>query len=437
MDASKDPRTREAWAAAGESRLSAKPTSRILRRLLAELDPAEVVLYLDVLSEGSRDVYLAVTPGRFLSWTPLTDRFRRMSREHVRVIDHGRTVNGVLRLSDGSSSKPMRLMGRPEQRSALLQSLRLPADAKPIGRVTLDLTTSPKTKSAYATSPLPPLPIGPGADAVLSTLGSSTAQLLVRATQVSVAPGLAGGDVTVVGSGTKIWCVPVGEDATSRLILMISRGSLRSVHAGAELTIIQERPARSTVALLRGAPSALGAVADQISRWAQADAATLRQRSEQEAKPVTRSNEQQTRRSASPDEALNLPRVRRSGFLGRKRSAPISNWQQAEAAACAWLRHMGFRDAMVTPGGADGGIDVTARKIVAQVKWEATPVGRPKLQQLHGAAAQAHKKGAFFSRSGYTTAALQWAEQAGIGAFVLLDDGSLVPATSTARKLLR
>lgn len=176
-----------------------------------------------------------------------------------------------------------------------------------------------------------------------------------------------------------------------------------------------------------GDPAALAAVVAQVSSWAALDAVAERHRAA----------EQQARRVIGADGTPAIPVVRRAGLLGRKRVTPIATWKQAEAAACAWLRHMGFRDAAITPGGADVGIDVTARKIVAQVKWEATPVGRPKLQQLHGAAAQARKKGAFFSRSGYTAAARQWAEQAGIAAFVLLDDGSLAPATSAAKKLMR
>jgi len=143
------------------------------------------------------------------------------------------------------------------------------------------------------------------------------------------------------------------------------------------------------------------------------------------------------RRVTSADGTPSIPVVRRTGFLGRKRAAPIGTWQQAEAAACAWLRDMGFRDAKVTPTGKDAGVDVIARKVVAQVKWEAAPVGRPKLQQLHGAATQARKKGAFFSRAGYTADARSWAETAGIAAFVLLDDGSLAPATTVAKRMMR
>lgn len=427
MDVSTDPRTREAWATAKQSTSLAMPTARVWRRLLAELDPAELVLYLDVFADGARDVFVAVTSERLLSWTLMTDRFRRMARRNVQVTEHRHTADGVLRLSDGSSSTPLRLVGRPEQRSALLKALRLPADARPISPVVLDLRTSPKTKAAYAASPVPPPATGPIADAVLESLGSAKAQCLVQVTQVSLHPSLPGGEVIVVGTGQRITFVSVGADAKSRPTMGLVRGSLRWDLRGSELTMFYDQPVRSNLAHLRGDPRALAAIVGLVARWADFDAVVERQRSAQ----------QQTRRVTGADGVPSVPVVRRTGFLGRKRVPPISTWQQAEAAACAWLRHMGFNDAKVTPTGKDAGVDVVARKVVVQVKWEATPVGRPKLQQLHGTAAQARKKGAFFSRSGYTSDARTWAETAGIAAFVLLDDGSIAPVTSAARKLLR
>ena len=426
-DVSTDPRTQEAWAAAKQSVSLAMPTSRVWRRLLGELDPTELVLYLDVLTDGSRDVFVAVTSERLLSWTPMTDRFRRMARRKVQVTEHARTVNGVLRLSDGSSSTPLRLVGRPAQRSTLLKALRLPSDARPISPVVLDLSTSPKTKTAYAASPVPPPATGPIADRVLSSLGSAKAQCLVQATEVSLHPSLPGGEVIVVGTGTKLTLVTAGADTKSRPTMGLVRGSLRWDLRGTELTLFYDEPARSDLARLRGDPRALAAIVDLVGRWAELDAVVELQRAAR----------QQTRRVTGADGVPSIPVVRRTGLLGRKRVDPIGTWQQAEAAACAWLRHMGFNDAKVTPTGKDAGVAVIARKVVAQVKWEANPVGRPKLQQLQGTAAQARKKAAFFSRSGYTADARTWAETAGIAAFVLLDDGSIAPTTSAAKKMMR
>ena len=70
---------------------------------------------------------------------------------------------------------------------------------------------------------------------------------------------------------------------------------------------------------------------------------------------------------------------------------------------------MGYDDAEVTGPGADGGVDVTSRRSVAQVKTETLPVGRPALQRLHGVAMADGKEGLFFSLSGYTSQAVEWA----------------------------
>lgn len=61
-------------------------TGRVWRRLLAQLDPTELVLQRDILTDGSRDVFVAITSKRLLSWTLMTDRFRRMVRQRVQVV---------------------------------------------------------------------------------------------------------------------------------------------------------------------------------------------------------------------------------------------------------------------------------------------------------------------------------------------------------------
>ena len=53
--------------------------------------------------------------------------------------------------------------------------------------------------------------------------------------------------------------------------------------------------------------------------------------------------------------------------------------QDAEDAAADWMRYLGFPDACRTPDGADGGIDVTSSRGVAQVKLEGKPTGRPSI----------------------------------------------------------
>lgn len=50
-------------------------------------------------------------------------------------------------------------------------------------------------------------------------------------------------------------------------------------------------------------------------------------------------------------------------------------WQQAELVALDWMVKNGYRDAALTRSGADGGIDITSRNAIAQVKHHIKPVG--------------------------------------------------------------
>lgn len=110
-------------------------------------------------------------------------------------------------------------------------------------------------------------------------------------------------------------------------------------------------------------------------------------------------------------------------------------WEAAEALAAAVLRQQGFPDASVTAGGADGGVDVRGRGVVAQVKYENRPVGRPVLQQLVGAAVGART--ACFSRSGYTQHAHEYAKQAGIALFTLELPADVRAVNTIAAHMLR
>src|SRR3954452_2909829 len=68
----------------------------------------------------------------------------------------------------------------------------------------------------------------------------------------------------------------------------------------------------------------------------------------------------------------------------------VGSWHAAEALAAWHMRKLGFEDASVTKAGADGGLDVTSREAVAQVKhYSKGPIGSPAIQQLRGAAMDA------------------------------------------------
>lgn len=92
-------------------------------------------------------------------------------------------------------------------------------------------------------------------------------------------------------------------------------------------------------------------------------------------------------------------------------------WQDAEVVCCEWMKGNGYRDARLTGAGADGGVDITSRKTIAQVKHHAKAVGLAEIQRLHGIATASGKNALFFSRSGFTKAAIAWASTHGIKCF--------------------
>lgn len=94
-------------------------------------------------------------------------------------------------------------------------------------------------------------------------------------------------------------------------------------------------------------------------------------------------------------------------------------WQEAEAVACAWLRANGHPNATRTAPGADGGIDIEDTTIVAQVKAHTKPVGRPDIQKLSGVAKHLGRRPLFFSTSGYTLDAINWATGAHVALYTL------------------
>jgi hypothetical protein len=103
----------------------------------------------------------------------------------------------------------------------------------------------------------------------------------------------------------------------------------------------------------------------------------------------------------------------------------------AEAYACDVMLALGFAGATCTNAGRDGGVDVRSRDAVAQVKVEGIKTDAPRLQALSGVAAHERKRAVFFSLSGYTAAALAWAERTGMALFEF-DYAGGVEARSTA-----
>lgn len=116
----------------------------------------------------------------------------------------------------------------------------------------------------------------------------------------------------------------------------------------------------------------------------------------------------------------------------------VRTWQEAEENAAAWMRHAGFADARLTQAGADGGIDVKSREAVAQVKFEARQVSRPQLQAFIGASMHLGvRHRLYFTGTGYSTAALDYANTMDIALFTYVLDGRVTAANQAAKKLER
>lgn len=105
---------------------------------------------------------------------------------------------------------------------------------------------------------------------------------------------------------------------------------------------------------------------------------------------------------------------------------PIRTWSEAEALGLALMRALGFHDAVLTAAGADGGIDAASPSAVCQVKFHVASVGRPAVQQLHGAA---RGRTAIFLAPSFTGAAQQWAAESNVALFTL-DVSGIVRALS-------
>ncbi len=116
----------------------------------------------------------------------------------------------------------------------------------------------------------------------------------------------------------------------------------------------------------------------------------------------------------------------------------IDSWGSAESNAAAWMRFWGFRDARVTQGGADAGVDVRSRGALAQVKFEAAQVGRPVLQRLVGARGRSVNQDLFFfSGVGFSAQAVEYANEMDIRLFKYSLTGAMTPENRSARAFLR
>jgi hypothetical protein len=128
----------------------------------------------------------------------------------------------------------------------------------------------------------------------------------------------------------------------------------------------------------------------------------------------------------------------------RSRPAPAPDPQPygvsprgAELLVTDWMRHIGIVDAQVTPEQADGGIDVSSKTHIAQVKHYTGNVSVVELRELFGVATARGKQGLFFTSNGYTADALAFASIAHLPLFIYnAEQGSLKGITTEARAML-
>ncbi len=121
-----------------------------------------------------------------------------------------------------------------------------------------------------------------------------------------------------------------------------------------------------------------------------------------------------------------------TGSLDKPAPRIIRTPHEAEELAAEWCRWYGYEDVETTGHSSDGGVDVRARRMVAQVKMLSVPVGRPDLQQLYGVAMAQRAVPLFFSVGNYSREASQWAEQVGMALFGYTRAGEVEAVNSFA-----
>jgi tetratricopeptide (TPR) repeat protein len=128
--------------------------------------------------------------------------------------------------------------------------------------------------------------------------------------------------------------------------------------------------------------------------------------------------------------------ARLNKLLLRPKPQLISTWQAAEEMAQRWMFYFGYRDAVLSQVGADGGRDVISKRAVAQVKYENKPSGISVIQRHAGIAHNDDKAGLFFSLSGYAKPAIEWANESRVGIALFSYDtmGNVIPVNKAAQQ---
>lgn len=94
------------------------------------------------------------------------------------------------------------------------------------------------------------------------------------------------------------------------------------------------------------------------------------------------------------------------------------NSQTFESYCASWAKWLGFENVTVTRYSQDGGIDIEATNMVAQVKFQELPVAVGPIRELNGVRGNCENV-LFFSLNGFTTGAIRQAEDLGVRLFVV------------------
>lgn len=111
---------------------------------------------------------------------------------------------------------------------------------------------------------------------------------------------------------------------------------------------------------------------------------------------------------------------------------------QYELYCGGWMTKLGAKNVSLTAQGADGGIDLVSNLEVAQVKLYGKPISVQPVRELFGVSKSLAKTAIFFTSSGYTQAAMSFAEDNEV--FLFIADPvteTLKGATPSSRSLLR
>lgn len=108
--------------------------------------------------------------------------------------------------------------------------------------------------------------------------------------------------------------------------------------------------------------------------------------------------------------------------------------RDAEHLAAQWMKRLGAQGVEVTRSSHDGGIDVASTHYIAQVKRFASNVGVAPIRELAGVIRSDRRRGLFFTTTGYSKGAIEFATEQGIALFVMeIHTGQLSPANFQAR----